>query len=68
MEAIQVLAGVVASVLAFDVGISVMAACEHRAAWKGFKVTKNGWIYNVEAKRFATKAEKVSLFAVTYIL
>ena len=30
MEAIQVLAGVVASVLAFDVVISVMAACEHR--------------------------------------
>ena len=38
------------------------------AAWNGFKATKNGGVYNIEAKRFATKAEKISLFAVTDIL
>lgn len=62
------IAGLVAAFLLIDVVYAILAALQHREAWKGFKPTKNGGVYNIEAKRFATKEERKALFAVLDII
>lgn len=61
MEGIMFLAGLVAALLVVDLVYSVLAVMEWRAQWQGFKVCRNGSVWNVAEKRFATKAEKARL-------
>lgn len=61
MGAVLFICAIVACGLLWDVVVCVLAILEWRAAWEGFKVCKNGTVYNVGAKRFATKAEKSRL-------
>lgn len=65
MGGIMLLVSLAAVVALFDVVVSCMAASEHQQVWQGFKVCKNGAVYNVAAKRFATKQEKAKLFAIS---
>lgn len=65
MDAIMLLVSLAAVVMLFDVVVACMAASEHKQVWQGFKVCKNGAVYNVAAKRFATRQEKRKLFALT---
>lgn len=57
----MVLCAIVACGLLWDVAVAVLAVLEWKAAWQGFKVCRNGSVYNVAAKRFATKAERSKL-------
>lgn len=61
MDGIMVVAGLVAALLVVDLVYSVLAVLEWRAQWAGFKVCRNGAVWNVAAGRFATKAEKARL-------
>lgn len=56
-----VLPAILACFMLFDVVVSAMAAAEHAHAWEGFKVCRNGAVYNIHAKRFATRAERARL-------
>lgn len=51
----------------FDIGRTICKCDVFNCRWNGFKVCKNGAIYNQVKKRFATKAEKQMLFCVTEI-
>jgi len=61
MDGMLFVCAIVACGLLWDLVVCVLAVLEWRAAWEGFKVCKNGAVYNVAAKRFATKAEKARL-------
>lgn len=68
MDGIMFLAGLVAALLAVDLAYSVLAVMEWKEQWAGFKVCRNGSVWNVAAGRFATKAEKARLSCLTDLL
>lgn len=61
MDGMLLVCAIVACGLLWDLAVAVLAVLEWRAAWQGFKVCKNGAVYNVSAKRFASKAERKAL-------
>lgn len=62
-----VIASIICCFLVFDLAVSCMAAAQWRHVWQGYKVCRNGAVYNIAAKRFATKAERKAFFALTDI-
>lgn len=61
MDGLMFVCGIVACGLLWDFVIFLLALLEWKAQWEGFKVCRNGAVYNVAAKRFATRAERAKL-------
>lgn len=61
LDGMLFICGIVACGLLWDFVVCLLAVLEWRAAWEGFKVCKNGSVYNVAAKRFATREERRKL-------
>lgn len=46
----------------------LLALLEWSHQWEGFKVCRNGAVYNISAKRFATRQERKGLSCLTDLI
>ena len=67
MQAILLMLWLLSFALMLDLFKTIIKCDIFNTRWAGFKVCKNGAIYNKQAKRFANKQEKQLLFCVTEI-